>query len=144
MLPYSDSRLTKIALACFFLLIIGYAYYEARGLLYGPVITVDSQVAEMHDQFVHIKGSASRIASLSMNGTDIAVTEAGDFDEPYLLSAGYNRIVLNAKDKYGNQTSRAIEIMYTPTSTPRVVPPHTGTATSTHATSTTPTTTVAH
>ncbi len=116
MLPYRDSRLTYIALGIFFLIVLGYAYYEARGLLYGPSITVTSSVTEVHDPFVTIKGQADRIAGLSMNGKTVPVTENGAFEEPYLLSIGYNRIVLDATDKYGRSRRQAIEIVYTPVS----------------------------
>lgn len=114
MLPYRDSRLTYIALGIFLLIVLGYAYYEARGLLFGPSITVNSKIIEVHDPFVTIKGQADRIASLSMNGKTIPVTENGVFEEPYLLSPGYNRIVLDATDKYGRTRRQAIEIIYTP------------------------------
>lgn len=117
MLPYRDSRLTYIALGVFFLIVIGYAYYEARGLLFGPSITVSSNSTEVHEPFILIKGQADRIASLSMNGKTIPVTEDGAFEEPYLLSPGYNRIVLDASDKYGRSRRQAIEIVYTPPAT---------------------------
>lgn len=129
MLPYRDSRLTYIALGIFFLIVLCYAFFEARGLLFGPAITVTSQVTEVHDPFVVIKGQADRISSLSMNGKTIPVTENGAFEEPYLLARGYNRIVLDARDKYGRSRSRAIEIVYTPL-------PGTSEATSTDVTGT--------
>ena len=127
MLPYSDNRLTRIALVAFFLLIIGYAYFEARALLWGPSITVPTNTTIVHERFIHIQGSADHIASISMNGKDIAVTEAGAFDEPYLLSPGYNRIILEAKDKYGNKTSKVVGITYVPNplSTDTAAPPST-------------------
>ncbi|MBI4088282.1 hypothetical protein HY418_02790 [Candidatus Kaiserbacteria bacterium] len=114
MLPYRDSRITKIALGLFFLLIIGYAYFEARGLLFGPSITVTSDVAEVHDPFITLQGHADRISALSMNGKAVEVTEDGAFSEPYLLTPGYNRIILDARDKYGRTSSQTIEIVYTP------------------------------
>ena len=122
MLPYRDSRLTRIALGIFFLAVLGYAYYEARGMLFGPSITVTSQVTEVREPFVTIRGRADRIASLSMNGKTVSVTENGVFEEPYLLAPGYNRIVLDARDKYGRSRSQTIEIVYNPfaTSTPSV------------------------
>ncbi len=116
MLPYRDSRLTYIALGVFFLIVIGYAYFEARGLLFGPSISVSSKVTEVHEPFIVIKGQADRIAALSMNGKNIPVTENGAFEEPYLLSPGYNRIVLDASDKYGRTRRQSIEIVYTPPS----------------------------
>src|SRR3989344_5828088 len=114
MLPYRDSRLTYIAFGIFFLIVLGYAYYEARGLIFGPSITVTSNIAEVHESFVTIKGKADRIASLSMNGKTIPVTENGVFEEPYLLNLGYNRIVFDASDKYGRTSRQTIEIVYIP------------------------------
>ena len=118
MLPYRDSRITTIVIVVFFLLVLGYAYFEARGLLYGPRIVVNSETTEVHDPFIEIKGTADRISSLSMNGKQINVTEGGVFNEPYLLSPGLNRIILDATDKYGRRRSQVIQIVYTPPSTP--------------------------
>src|SRR3990167_3810165 len=79
MLPYGDSRLTRIVLSVFFLLVIIYAYYEARGFLYGPSINIPSDVTVAHDPFVTIRGTADRIAGLYMNGKPVPVTEGGGF-----------------------------------------------------------------
>ncbi len=114
MLPYRDSKITKIALVVFFLLVLGYAYFEAQGFLFGPAITVTSKVTEVHDPFITIQGRADRIASLSMNGKPVSVTEGGSFSAPYLLAEGDNRIVLDASDKYGRGRRQVIEIVYTP------------------------------
>ncbi len=114
MLPYRDSRLIRITLGIFFLIVAAYAYYEARGLLYGPVIDTASEVTVSHDRFIAIRGSAERIAELSMNGKPLAVTEEGMFEEPYLLAEGYNRIVLRARDKYGRTREKIIEVIYEP------------------------------
>ena len=113
MLPYRDSRLTQIALAVFFLILLGYAYFEARGILFGPRIDVISSISEVHDPYIVVKGHAERISALLMNGKAIAVTENGIFEEPYVLSEGYNRITLDAKDKYGRTSKKTIEVVYT-------------------------------
>lgn len=120
MLPYRDNRLAYTALGIFFLVVIGYAYFEAQGILFGPMIRITSQPTEVHEPFVLIKGTAQRIASLSMNGATIPVTENGDFEEPYLLAPGYNRIVLDALDQYGRRRSASIGIIYTPNPTTSV------------------------
>lgn len=118
MLPYRESRIVKIALGVFFLLVILYAFYEAHGILFGPSIEVSGRAMIVHQPYIEINGTAERIASLSMNGADIPVTETGAFNAPYVLSPGYNKIVLEAKDKYGKATSRTIEIVYEASSTP--------------------------
>jgi hypothetical protein len=114
MLPYRDSRLSRIALGAFFIIIIIYAYYEARGLLFGPRINVPSGVAVSQERFVFVRGSAERISELSINGKPVPVTEGGEFEEPYLLSDGYNRIFLRARDKYGRTSERVVEVIYEP------------------------------
>src|SRR3989344_4259931 len=114
MLPYRESRFTRIVLIVFFLFVLGYAYFEGRGFLYGPAISVENRVMEVDRSFITIEGTARRIATLSMNGETIPVTENGAFSEPYLLAPGYNRIVLTASDRYNKSTERIIEVVYTP------------------------------
>ncbi len=141
MLPYRDSRLTRIALLVFFLVVVAYAYYEARGLLFGPTINISSEaMTETQSAYILIQGQANRIASLSVDGNPIQVTEAGAFKEPYVLAPGVNRIVFDAKDKYGNAVQKVIEIVYTPatdsTSSPQARPRQASfAATTTQATS---------
>jgi hypothetical protein len=113
MLPHRDSRLTRLGLIVFFAIIVLYALYEAQGLLFGPKILVSTETVTAHDPYVKIEGRAERIASLSMNGRDIPVTERGEFSEPFLLAKGQNRITLKAKDTYGRTVSRFIDIFYT-------------------------------
>ena len=121
MLPYRESRFTRIVLIIFFLFVLGYAYFEGRGLLYGPAISVENRVLEVDEPFITIEGTAHRIATLSMNGETIPVTENSAFSEPYLLAPGYNKIVLTASDRYNKATERVIEVVYTPTSTPQAI-----------------------
>ncbi len=136
MLPYRDNRLTYIALGAFFLIVLGYAYYAAQGILFGPSISITSEVSEVRDPFVLIKGQANRISSLSMNGRVISVTEAGAFEEPYLLAPGYNRIVLDAQDGYGRKQSAVVEIIYTPKASADATSGHASTTTPSASTST--------
>ena len=114
MMPYGDSRLTRIILVTFFVLLVGYTFYEIRGLMWGPVIEIENRVLEVSDRFIAIEGFARRIATLSMNGKIIPVTEEGAFSEGYVLTPGYNRVVLEARDRYGNSTERSIELVFTP------------------------------
>ena len=118
MLPYRDSRPTRILLVIFALIILGYAYYEARGLLFGPMISISSQTAStVETPYVLIQGQTNHIASLKVDGEPISVTETGAFAEPYVLAPGVNRIVFDAVDKYGNATQKVIEIVYAPSAT---------------------------
>jgi len=117
MLPYRDSRLTQITLGIFFLIVLGYAYFEVRSLLYGPRITIASGSTEVHEQFVVISGRADHITSLQVNGASVPVTTDGVFEVPYLLAPGLNRITFDARDNYEHTTSKTVEIVYIPSAT---------------------------
>jgi len=114
MRPYRESHITRIALIIFFLFVLGYAYFEARGLIFGPSITLEQTFATTSDPYLEIKGATAHISDLKLDGGSIPVTEDGRFDQPFILSPGYNRIVLDAQDKYGKTAQKVIEIVYTP------------------------------
>jgi len=114
MLPYRDSRVIRIFLGVFFLLLIGYALYEARGLLFGPVIFVPQEAVTVNEEFTIIKGRAERITELRLNGKTISVTESGEFEEPYLLARGSNRLILEARDARGRRAQKVLDIVYVP------------------------------
>lgn len=140
MLPYRDSRLTQIALVIFFLAVVAYAYFEARGILYGPRITIESSIATVHERYVLISGHAERIASLSVDGAPVSVTKDGSFEVPYLLAPGINQIIFDAKDSYDNRTSKTVEIVYTPSAdSPDPFATALAPATSTNSATTSPT-----
>ena len=139
MLHYRDGRITKTLLVAFFLILAGYGYYELRGIVFGPRIEITTDTHETTDSFIFIEGHAEHIASLSMNGHPISVTEDGYFEEPYLLAPGINRIILDAEDTYGQTRQEVVRIVYTPpenaSSTPPVLSPG---ATTTVSASSTP------
>lgn len=126
MASYRDSWITRLAFGIFFIVLAGYALFEARGILYGPSIALETTSAEVEDQLFIVKGKAERIVELSMNGMPIFVTEEGVFEEPYILTPGINRIFLDAADKYGRGKQAVIEISYFPTESPLPVLPEPG------------------
>ncbi len=129
-----DSRFIRIILVLFFFLAIGYALYEARGLLYGPAIHLEEASFTSREQLTTIHGSAERISELRLNGNPINVTEGGEFNESFLLASGSNRLILEARDTRGRTTTKTLDIVYIPSQTaPIPVPTPTS---STKATST--------
>jgi hypothetical protein len=136
MLPYRDSRIIRIAIVAFFVTIIVYAFFEAQGMLFGPTISLASETQTVHEQFITIAGTAQRIATLTMQGAAVSVTEDGAFSEPYLLTPGINRIVFKATDKYGHSSTDVLQVVYIPASTTPQTTTTMSTATSTEATST--------
>jgi len=103
----------------FFALVLGYAYFEGQNLLQGPDIQIDvpEEVIVSPEEKVAIQGIAERIVELRLNGRPVPVTEAGAFYEEILLAPGYNRVTLVARDKRGKETTKELQIVYTPPQT---------------------------
>ncbi len=116
------ARFTKIALILFFLLLIGYAYYEARAMLYGPQIHIPSETIVVNEAYTEIRGQASYISELRLNGAVISVTEDGRFAEEMLLPPGESRLIFDAKDKFGRETQEIVTVYYIPTNDPSPPP----------------------
>lgn len=115
-MPHSrDSRFVRLILFIFFALALAYAVYEARGVLSGPVIHLTDNVRTTSEQYTSIRGRAERITELRLNGQTINVTENGDFNEPFLLALGTNRLILEAQDARGRLAVKTLDIVYIPT-----------------------------
>ena len=114
MLPYRDSRFVRITLFLFFAILIVYALYEVQGILYGPEINVPAEALTVSQPSTVVRGRAARITELRLNGKTIPVTENGEFEEPYLLAEGSNRLILEARDARGRTARKMINIVYVP------------------------------
>lgn len=120
MIPFRTNRVAMVALLIFFVAVLGYAYFEARNVIHGPAISLsapDTSVV-VHEPLVLVRGTATNITELRMNGRIIPTTEAGAFEEAHLLADGYNNIVLTATDKIGRTTTKHIELVYVPETNP--------------------------
>ncbi len=84
-------------------------------MLYGPRIEVPEEIITVTDPFTEIRGQASYIAELKVNGASVHVTEDGQFAEKLMLVRGENRIILDAIDKFGRSRQEILRIYYKPT-----------------------------
>ncbi len=110
-------RVTHIASSIFFILLCGYGYFEARSLMSGPIITIENVPTYSLSRLVTIEGLVRNSSSLWMNGEQVQITETGKFSEQYAPTTGYNRITLEARDRYGKTAYKTIEIVYAASST---------------------------
>ncbi len=102
------------ALILFFLLIVVYAFFRSRDLIFGVKIKnvniVDgSTVAE---SVLHVSGQAKNAIKLTLNGREITVDEDGNWNETIALLSGYNVINVTAKDKFGYVDEKNYKLMH--------------------------------
>ena len=94
-----------------------YVMYQARFLIGGPQIyLIDEPDSIQNSQLVYLRGKASNISTINLNGRQIFTDTTGYFDEALLLENGYNVTTIQATDRYGRTQRIVKQFVYTPTS----------------------------
>lgn len=97
------------------LLLVGYALFQARLLIIGPVITlIEEPTPIQHERVVELSGKASNIVTINLNGRQIYTDKNGYFKEAIILENGYTVVTLTGKDRYGRTVSLSRSFVYTP------------------------------
>lgn len=105
----------KVAIITLFLLtLFGYAVFEIWNYATGPkiVVTYPTENLAVSESLINITGQANNIKVITLNDRAIVIDQDGNFAEPFLLSYGYNIIVLKAEDRFGQKTEKDLEIVY--------------------------------
>jgi hypothetical protein len=111
----SGKKILKILLpVLFFLVIILYALLSSRDLIFGVKIkNVNLQDgATVTESIQKVTGNAKNATRLTLDGREISVDEAGNFDETVALLLGYNVINIKAVDKFGHLDEKNYKLIY--------------------------------
>lgn len=107
--------LRRSVVGLFVVVILGYALYETRGLMGGPIV----RVSEPSDGFITasstiaLKGTAKRVTNITVNGRAILIDQNGNFNEELLLRPGHTILELTAVDTFSRKTVQQIRIIRT-------------------------------
>jgi hypothetical protein len=111
----SAKKIVKAAgLGVFFILIIGYALFVSKDLIFGVKIRdVNlSDGATVTDNILKVTGNAKNAISLVLDGREISIDQQGNFNETIALLDGYNIINIKAQDKFGYVDEKNYKIIY--------------------------------
>ena len=112
----STKKITAVgSLSVFFLIIVLYAFFVSRDIIFGVKIENVNIVdgATMHESALKITGNAKHAIKLTLNGREISIDQEGNFDETIALLLGYNVIQIKAQDKFGLTDEKNYQLMYT-------------------------------
>lgn len=116
----SDTTLTpqKIILTCAICFLCGYGLFNSRFLLKGPEIAVagldpSGEVIQTQSRDFSLQGTAFHSSFITVNNRPILVDESGNFNEKLLLSSGVSIIDIYARDKFGKEVRKKIDVVYT-------------------------------
>ncbi len=103
----SEERTLKIAgIIVLGVLLLSYAYFQARYLIAGPTIALSSsdQATLQRSKTIAITGTALNVVVLRLNGREIHTDESGNFHEEVTLEKGLGIMSLEAEDRFGRKT----------------------------------------
>ncbi|MFA5777928.1 MAG: hypothetical protein WC870_00330 [Candidatus Paceibacterota bacterium] len=108
-------KIVKITgLSLFFILIIIYAFFVSKDLIFGVKIKNVNLIdgSTVTENVVKITGNAKNAINLTLNGREISVDQQGNFNETIALLLGYNIINIKAKDEFGYVDEKNYKLMY--------------------------------
>lgn len=89
-----------------------YVLFQARFLVFGPTISIDSPPdgTVVTEPVVTITGSTRNAAWLSLNGRQIYTDSQGHWEEELLLSSGTSIMTASVKDRFGRTAEARVRI----------------------------------
>ncbi len=99
------------------LLLLTYAFFQARYLIVGPQITLSMEPEQVqNERQIFLEGTAYNISRLWLNDRQIYTDAQGNFKEALVLENGYTITTLRAEDRYGRSTILTRSYVYSPAS----------------------------
>lgn len=105
----------KGVIALVLLALVGYGLLEARHLIAGPSISLDTpgDYTSFPDGFIPVSGRANNTESLALNGGLLPMDEEGRFAETLLLPEGGGILSVTATDRFGRTVTER-RMIYVP------------------------------
>ncbi|MEK9166336.1 MAG: hypothetical protein AAB846_01225 [Patescibacteria group bacterium] len=95
----------KIALSLVAVFVAFYGLWQARPYLGGPRIEVaaPTEGTRVTEERMVIRGNASNVSHLTLNGRPIFTDEKGNFEEDFLVAPGESILEIKGTDKFGRE-----------------------------------------
>jgi hypothetical protein len=97
----------------FLLIVILYASFQARFIIFGPQVSIVShQDGEVVDHSViDLSGQAKNISWISLNDYQIFTDEEGFWSERLAVSKGMNIMTVKVRDRLGREKEKMVRII---------------------------------
>ena len=103
-------------------IVLGYSYFVLEDFIRGPRIEITSPETGFSTTtpLIIVSGRAIHTSIFMLNDASTTLDLKGNFSESLLLADGYNIINLKAEDRYHRVAEKRIEIIFLPTSGPKL------------------------
>jgi hypothetical protein len=102
----------RVIIGLVILLVLSYTLFEARRLLAGPDISIESPAdgTATSSSAVTIVGKAENISFLTINDAPFYTDESGKFVYRFSPPVGYTVVTVAATDRFGRSATKSVSI----------------------------------
>ena len=95
----------RTLLIAFFALLIAYSLFQARFVILGPQMSIESPKdnAVLTSNVLVVSGKAENVAYLSLDGQQIYTDKDGNWTEELIAPKGVSILELMARDRFGRE-----------------------------------------
>ncbi len=103
-----------LGIVLLFVVIVGYAVFRSRDLLFGIQFTVNGLTDGMtvDSSILELKGDARHANEIRVDNQPIPLSEAGSWHDSLILMEGYNVVTIRATDKFGRTITHEYRVYY--------------------------------
>lgn len=108
----NQKRMKFVIFSLAILLLSSYSLFQAKNLILGPVLSIDTPVSgeTLNESVITVTGKARNISHITLNDSAIYVDEKGSFKEKMIIPSGYSIIKLSVTDRFGRTETKLIEV----------------------------------
>lgn len=106
----------KYSVIAFFVLLGLYSLFQARSIILGPELSIESPKANssLPAGAITVVGTAKNISFLTLDDRQIYTDPTGHFEEELVMQPGINIIKLGAKDRFGREKVLLVQVLAEP------------------------------
>ncbi len=103
----------KILLIALFLLLVSYSLFQARALILGPQVSIETprDGETVREPLLTLSGKSRNAAWLELNGAQIFTDENGYWEEKLLVSSGLSIMTIKVRDRFGRVDTDEVRII---------------------------------
>jgi hypothetical protein len=101
-----------LAILIFVVALTGYVFFQARALILGPQVSIESprDGEVVTEEVVSVSGQSRDIAWIELNGRQIFTDQDGFWEEKLLVSSGASIMTVKARNRFGRIDEESVLI----------------------------------
>ena len=106
-------QIRQIIFLIFIIIVIGYFFYEAEGVIFAPRLDIyePQNFSTLKSVNSNISGKSDPNIKVWVNGREFIADDKGLFRGSISLDLGYNELGIKVKNRFGKETRKVLQVV---------------------------------